>query len=117
MAPLLFIAIAGLIWEVVRITPWPESAGLLLVAQLLAAVAMLFGPILAMAYISTALTRRAVTKVGTSWCQENQFSLVRVEMHKNHFAVVYKDGERKGRAKFRVKFILTTWQVREVIWL
>jgi hypothetical protein len=42
---------------------------------------------------------------------------VKLGMHKNHFTVVYADGERQKGAKFRIKFVPTTWLVKEVTWL
>lgn len=113
----LFLAIAAAIWGLVFFLPQPESAGLLLIFQLIASIALLLGPIIVYSFVATALNRRAITAVGVERCAERGLELVKVEMHKNHFTLVYRHGEQKQRAKFRVKFVPTTWRIKEVTWL
>ena len=112
-----FLAIGATIWGVAFLLPRPEAAGALLAFQLVVGIAMLLGPIIVHSWVATALTRRAVTNVGVKWCIEKGVQFAAVEMHKNHFTVVYLEAERKQRAKFRLKFVPTTWKVREVTWL
>jgi uncharacterized membrane protein len=112
-----FLTIGAAIWGLAIALPRPEGAGALLAFQLTVGFGMLLGPILVHSFVATSLTRRAVTKVGTKWCAERSVEFIKVEMHKNHFTVVYVEADRKQRAKFRVKFVPTTWSVREVTWL
>lgn len=117
MALALFLAIAAAIWGLVFVLPQPDSAGLLLTFQFIASIVLLFGPIIVFSIVATALNRRAITAVGIERCTERGLELVKVEMHKNHFTLVYRDGGQKQRAKFRVKFVPTTWRIKEVTWL
>jgi len=117
MAPIIFLAVLGLFVGVVYVLPWPESPGGLLTAQIISAVALLIGPIVVYAVIATRLDRRAITAVAKAWCAERNVQLERAEMHKNHHTVVYTENGQKKRARFRVKFVPTTWRVREVTWL
>ena len=117
MAPALFLAIVGLFMGIAYVLPWPQSDGLLLAAQLVAGAALLFGPIFVYAAIATWLDRRAVTAIAKAWCARRDVAFERAELHKNHHAVVFREGTKTRRAKFRVEFVPTTWLVREVTWL
>ena len=117
MAPIIFFAVLGLFMGVISVLPWPESPGALLIVQVLSAVALLLGPIAVYSVVATWLNRRAITAVAKAWCAERNVLFERAEMHKNHHAVVFTENAQKKRAKFRVKFVPTTWRIREVTWL
>lgn len=64
--------------------------------------------------IESRLTYRAVKQVGVDWCQDQGFEFAKVEVHKNHFVVIYKQSEKLVRKKFRLRFIPTTWFAKTV---
>ena len=80
-------------------------------------ITLLFLPIFIYSVIDLKLSQRAVNLVGESWCLENKVDFKKTEIYKNHFSLIYLDGQKKLRKKFRVRFIMTTWFIKDVEWL
>ena len=85
--------------------------------NLIGGVGTLILPIVIYSYIDLYLTKLAVSKVALNWCHENNVGFVRVELHKNHFVVLYNNDGKEQRKKFRINFIFSTWSIKKVEWL
>lgn len=85
--------------------------------NIIGGIGALILPIVVYSLIDRRLTQLAVDAVGENWCSESGAEFVRVELHKNHFALVCRQAQKLERKKFRVRFLLSTWHVKEVQWL
>ena len=56
-------------------------------------------------------------KVALARCATLREEFVRLELHKNHYSLISLRDGVKQRHKFRVRFVLGTWSIREVEWL
>jgi len=74
-------------------------------------------PIVLYSAIAFWLDKRAARRIGMRWCEANAATFLRVEMHKNHYTLVCSSSGKKMRRKFVVRFLLSTWIVRNVEWL
>lgn len=118
MALLIIVALYSLMFLFIKaLAPLEMSNEVRLAFNLVGGIGALILPVVIYSLIDSKLTRRAVNLVGKNWCQEHNVEFNKVEMHKNHFALIYQDGGNKIRKKFRIRFILTTWFVKSVKWL
>jgi hypothetical protein len=118
MAILLIVFLYAVVLALLRpISALDMSNEVRLAFNVLGGIGALVLPIVFYSLIDFRLTKRAVTAVGQQWCLANAADFVAVEMHKNHFTLVYKQPEQKQRKKFRVRFVFTTWHVKKVEWL
>jgi hypothetical protein len=118
VAPALFLvlfSIAGLLLRFVASLEMTNEARLAL--NLIGGIGTLVFPVVVYSIIDLKLTQRAVNAVGLKESQEVGAEFVRVEMHKNHFTLVTGNAKKEDRRKFRIRFILSTWQVKTVEWL
>ena len=99
------------------IVPLEMSNEVRLFFNVVGGIGALVIPIAVYSLIESKLTYRAVKQVSMSWCQDQNFEFEKVEIYKNHFALMYSESGKKLRRKFRVRFIPTTWYVRSVEWL
>ena len=94
------------------------SNELRLAFNLIGGIGALVLPIAIYSTIDFRLTKKIITAIGKDFCIENGKEFVRVELHKNHYTVVFKsENEKPKRQKFRVLFVPTTWNVKRVEWL
>lgn len=118
MAPLIIAALYGLMFLVIQlVTSFEYSNELRLLINIVVGIGALVVPIVIYSFIDFKLTHRAINLIGQSWCKEQNVELKKVEMHKNHFALICLQDNKKIRKKFRVRFIPTTWFVKSVEWL
>ncbi|WP_223670551.1 hypothetical protein [Kangiella shandongensis] len=118
MAPLIILALYSLMFLLIKlVVPLEMSDEVRLVFNIVGGIGVLVLPIVIYSFIDFKLTQRAVNVVGKNWCQVHDKQFNKVDMHKNHFTLVYQEGNKKARKKFRVRFILTTWFVKSVEWL
>lgn len=80
-------------------------------------VVAVIGAIWIYSYIDLKLCQRALDAVGIKWCADNEKEFVKVEMWKNHMALIYKDSGKKMRRKFIAHFGVFTWKIKRVEWL
>lgn len=118
MAPLIIAALYGLMFLVIKlVTSFEFNNEIRLFINILVGIGALVLPIVIYSFIDFKLTQRAINLVGQSWCKEQNVEFKKIEMHKNHFALIYLKDNKKIRKKFRVRFIPITWIVKSVEWL
>lgn len=118
MAPLIIAALYGLALLLIKLGAGMEMGNELRLAfNIIGGIGALVVPIFVYSVIDQRLTQRAINLVGRQWCSDNNQEFQKVEMYKNHFALIYKESGKKLRRKFRVNFVFTTWQVKAVEWL
>ncbi|ACV26233.1 hypothetical protein [Kangiella koreensis] len=118
MAPLIIAGLYGLMFLVIKlVTSFEFNNEIRLIINILVGIGALVLPIVIYSLIDFKLTHRAINLVGHSWCEEQNVEFKKVEMHKNHFALIYLQENKKMRKKFRVRFIPTTWFIKSVEWL
>ncbi|AUD78403.1 hypothetical protein CW740_03720 [Kangiella profundi] len=118
MAPLIIAALYGLMFLLIKlVTSFEFSNETRLIINIVGGISALVLPIIIYSIIDFKLTQRSINLVGQSWCKEQNVELKKVEMHKNHFALICLQDNKKIRKKFRVRFIPTTWFVKSVEWL
>ncbi len=118
MALLLIASLYALVWFVFSLlVPIDMSNGVRLAFNIVGGISALVLPIVIYSFIDFYLSRRTVQNIGKEWCKENDKEYIKVDMFKNHFALVYKQNGKKERKKFRIRYVLTTWILESVEWL
>ena len=118
MAQLIIISLYGLMFLFIKIlVPLEMSNEVRLAFNIVGGIGAIILPIVIYSLIDAKLTKRAVNIIGQNWCNENKKEFNKVEMYKNHFALIYQEAGKKARKKFRIHFTPTTWFVRSVEWL
>lgn len=118
MAPLIIAALYGLMFLIIKlVTSFEFSNEIRFFINIVGGIGALVLPIVIYSFIDFKLTQRAINHIGQSWCREKNLEFKKVEIHKNHFSLIYLQDNKKVRKKFRVLFIPTTWWAKSVEWL
>jgi len=118
MAPLIVIFLYGIMFILIKaVAPLEMNNEVRLLFNIVGGIGFLILPIAIFSIIDIRLTKRAVNVVGEIWCLENNVDFEKVEMHKNHFSLIYRNSGSKAYKKFRVRFLFTTWFIKTVEWL
>jgi len=115
MAQIIIISLYGLMFLFIKmLVPLEMSNGVRLAFNIVGGIGALILPIVIYFLIDVKLTKRAVNIIGRNWCNENKKEFNKVEIYKNHFALIYQEAGKKARKKFRIRFTPTTWFVNFV---
>lgn len=118
MAPLIIAALYGLMFLLIKlVTSFEFSNEVRLIINIVGGIGALVVPILIYSIIDFKLTQRALKQLGRDWCEKHSLEFKTVEMHKNHYALIYRQDNKKMRKKFKARFIPTTWFVKSIEWL
>lgn len=93
------------------------SDGARLAFNILGGIGALFLPLFLFGALNFWLKLRVAKRVARAWCEEQKGELLNVEIHKNHYSARYRLDDRKLYQKFRIRFVSTTWWVKQVFWL
>ena len=80
-------------------------------------VGALIIPLVVFVLIKFGVETRAKNKIGRRWCEENGVDFVRVDLFKNHEAIIYRERGKTKRQKLLVHFAFLTWKVKAIEWL
>jgi hypothetical protein len=114
---ILYMIEASAMWAIGPVAPFANRPAVEFALNIALGVALLAAPILVGSYARLVVTRHVVTAIGRSWCHENDKEFVRTEIHKNHFAVIFREDATNRRSKFRCRFGWFPWSAPRVHWL
>lgn len=118
MAPLIIAVLYGLMFLLIKlVTSFEFSNEVRLIINIVGGIGALVLPIIIYSIIDFKLTQRTLNHLGRRWCEERSLEFKTIEMHKNHYALIYRQNNNKMRKKFRAQIIPTTWRVRSIEWL